>query len=51
MSMTNVLSSDLYAKVVDWKGNGVFGEDKASTQLYRYYLPFAITPHGLSTLV
>jgi hypothetical protein len=26
-------------------GNGVFGEEKASTQLYRYYLPFAVTPH------
>jgi hypothetical protein len=34
-----------YAKVVDWKENGVFGEDKASTPLYRYHLPFAMTPH------
>jgi hypothetical protein len=22
-----------------------FGEDKASTPLYRYYLAFAVTPH------
>jgi hypothetical protein len=29
----------------DWKGNGVFGEDKASTLLYRYHLPFAVIFH------
>jgi hypothetical protein len=45
MYTTNVFSSVFLYKVVDWKGNGVFGEDKASTPLYRYYLPFAVTPH------
>jgi hypothetical protein len=34
--------------VINWKGNGVFGEDKASTPLYRYHLPFAVTPHHSS---
>ena len=45
MTTTNMFPSILLCQVVDWKGNGVFGEDKASTQLYRYHLSFAITPH------
>jgi hypothetical protein len=27
------------------KGKWSLGEDKASTPLYRYYLPFTVTPH------
>ena len=42
---TNMFSSVFLYQVVDWKGNGVFSKDKASTPLYRYYLPFVITPH------
>jgi hypothetical protein len=34
--------------VVDWKGNGVLNEDKASTPLYRYHLFFVVTPHHSS---
>jgi hypothetical protein len=30
--------------VLDWKGNGVFGKDNASTPLHRYYLPLAGIP-------
>jgi hypothetical protein len=45
ITTTNVFSSVFLYLNVDWKGNGVFGEDKASTPLYRYHLPFAITPH------
>ena len=46
--MTNVFSSKFLCQVLDRKGNGVFGEDKASTPLYRYRLPFAVTPHHSS---
>jgi hypothetical protein len=45
MTTTNVFSSIFLCYVVDWKGNGVLDEDKASTQLYRYLLSFVVTPH------
>jgi hypothetical protein len=41
---TNVLPWVLLMLVLDWKGNGVFGKDNASTQLHRYYLPFVGIP-------
>jgi hypothetical protein len=41
---TNMFPSIFLYLVVDWKGNGVFDENKASTPLYRYHLPFIDTP-------
>jgi hypothetical protein len=33
--------------ILDWKGNGVFGKDIASTLHHRYYLSFASIPPSL----
>jgi hypothetical protein len=44
---TNVLPWVFLVLVLDWKGNGVFDKDNASTQLHRYYLPFAGIPPSL----
>jgi hypothetical protein len=37
--MTNVFVKYISYQVIDWKGNGVFGEDKASTPLHRIIHP------------
>jgi hypothetical protein len=44
---TNVCSSIFLSLVLNWKGNGVFVKDNASTQLHRYYLSFAGIPPSL----
>jgi hypothetical protein len=37
--MTHVFVKYISYQVIDWKGNGVFGEDKASTPLHRIIHP------------
>jgi hypothetical protein len=37
--MTNVFVKYISCQVIDWKGKGVFGEDKASTPLYHVIYP------------
>jgi hypothetical protein len=37
--MTNVFVKCISYQVIDWKGNGVFGEDKASTPLHQIIHP------------
>jgi hypothetical protein len=46
-AMTNTFSS-IFLLSHRLKGKGVFGEEKVSTPLYRYHLPFAVTPHHSS---